>query len=430
MLLAILLALFLGLFILVMLIIFMGPSVAKADLNQSCTVDSDCYRGLVCSDQLCKVPLESRCSSKNDCTQNATDCHHGICVGTPLGGLGGPAPCQSGLIPEYNMCKATEGNICHGDGECASGLSCVQGVCIKRPLPQLRHNLEEIRVRRMKEEEDEKVNGEEKERVQIQNEARRVQLEVIREEEENQSQSRPPSILQQMREEGNRARIQYTLVVMDPHTKKYTDLLTGYPKFNVTSATIYGQYLVLTDELGEIKLYDTVANTMKDIRVKDRVKSVALVNGFVTGLTLDGEIVQYQHEHIHSDGSTEWVGVPLHLKGRILSASPDGNYMVVVTGNTCHIYNAISSPLEHISSTEVADTVRDILLGHSLKNIIMVTEKGMQLNNERYIEARHGCFTPDGRFATVPLTATHIAKSYIFNDLTYHIVDRTKLELL
>lgn len=435
---ALLLALFIGLFILLMLIIFLGPSILKGDIGKSCTIDTDCLHGLSCEQNICKSQLDGPCSGINDCVSSATSCFKNRCVGTPLGNVGDPAPCNTGLVPEYNICKVMVNGACNGNGDCVTSLNCVNDICIAGPVPptlirqvkpeirptavpvksehislspstmgmslinkmNMGHPLEEERVRRQKELEAEQER-EDKERIQV--------LE---------------------REEAERVKVEptYTLVAMEPLQKKYKDLFPN--NFNVTSAAMFGKYIVVTNDKGDVKIYDAEKETFMEILIKDKMKSLTLVNGFVTGLTLEGQVVQFRNETIHKDNSIEWASTPLHIKGRIIASSPDGRYTAIISGKVCNIYDTNTDSLILEKSLEFEDSTKDIILGYNLKNIITVTDKGLQINGERYLQARSGCFTPDGRFATIPLTADHIKKSYIFNEITHHIVDRAQLHRL
>jgi len=400
---ALLLALFLGLLILLLLIIFLGPSLVKGDVGKSCTVDSDCLHSLMCEYQngsgVCKVRLDGPCTSINDCSAAATTCFHGRCIGTPLGNVGDPAPCRSGLTSEFNMCRVPTGGVCNGNGDCLENLVCSpEGVCVSPqslraqltlppPLKEpsypvnimkipLQHPLEEERIRREKEQQV--LEGEET-----------------------------------------------TLVVMDAFQKNYKEITPIY--YNVNSALLFDRYLILTTKQGEVRVYDNETEVFVPILIRDRLVSVALVNGYITGINTEGDVVQFRNKVVHSDNTIEWTSTPLHLRARAIASSPDGHYMALLVGDDCHIYN---ENLQIEKTLHLSEQAKDVILGYNLKNVIIVTEKGLQVNDERYLQARGGCFTSDGRFAMVPLSADHIVKSYIFNDVKYHIVKRSQLHRL
>lgn len=100
-------------------------------LNDTCSSNSTCMRGLICSNSQCKVPIGGRCNTYNDCTSSATDCFNNICVNTVLSGIGGNPPCQSGLVNDHGICRVPIDGQCTLDSDCVIGSSnCTDGICI------------------------------------------------------------------------------------------------------------------------------------------------------------------------------------------------------------------------------------------------------------------------------------------------------------
>lgn len=343
----------------------------------------------------------------------------------PLGGPGEPGPCRPGLGLEYNMCRGLVGSACTGDGMCFSDLVCHNGTCQstatvtalrERELLEVRSREEELqRLRRLAMAEEQKAL-----------EARQDEIAAAlahRQELETQAILRAEQRRQQ--EQATR-----TLVLLEPYENKYTDLLVNDPLFDVVSATLYGQYMVMANPEGETRVYDTASSQLIPVKIKDRVHSLTMANGFVTALNERNEVIQFQQEVIHSDGSVEWVSRPLDITARSLHASPDGRYLVALTQEQCYIFDTAENPMKPVHSFPITTDVRDVIVNNTLRNIMVVTDQGIQINDTRFVPARYGCFTGDGRFATIPLEATHIYQSYVFNDMNYNIVERRNIPKL
>lgn len=424
MLVALLLALFIGLFVLLVVIIFAGPGVVKADLGSSCTVDEDCLGGLACVTGVCKAEIHEPCRVVSDCVAAATACYQGHCVAEPLGGPGEPGPCRAGLGLEYNMCRGLAGAPCTGDGMCFSELVCHNSTCQSAAtVTALREQA--LRNARNQEEELQRLRRLEQQAL----DARQAEITRALEAREARAAEQRQQVEQQLQAEQRKQQVR-TLVALEAHSNTYTDLLASDPLFDVVSATLYGQYMVLSNEAGATRVYDLNSNQLVPVLIKDRVYSLTLVNGFVTALNERNEVIQFQQEVIHRDGGVEWVSRPLNIKARKLHASPDGRYLVALTAEQCYIFDASGETLHPVHSFAVTPEVSDVIVNNTLRNIMVVTEKGIQINDTRFVPARYGCFTSEGRFATVPLEATHIYRSYVFNEVNYHIVARNDIPKL
>lgn len=136
-----------GIVSLILLLIIIGLTIwllvrsnykcpTKSGLNQSCTTTTDCNSGLVCSapsgvtgavGNVCKVAFGGVCSSTSECASGQT-CVNGICT-INLGTGGQACPCAVGYTCINNVCRAIVGQPCSTGSQCATGL-CVNSVCV------------------------------------------------------------------------------------------------------------------------------------------------------------------------------------------------------------------------------------------------------------------------------------------------------------
>lgn len=98
----------------------------KQKLNQPCQQTSDCNNGLICvkliggTTGVCKVAMGGVCATNSECATGLT-CRNGICMATG-GGLNSPCPCGEGFTCVNNVCKVKVGGTCTADSQCATGV--------------------------------------------------------------------------------------------------------------------------------------------------------------------------------------------------------------------------------------------------------------------------------------------------------------------
>ena len=124
---------FIIIIIIVVIVAFAVPNnkgtVRVVPIRGTCTNDSQCDPGLVCSNGVCLTPIGGTCSLLSDCVGSATACFSGRCVNTPLSGPGGSPPCQSGLIVQNGVCTSPSNGRCTDNSDCTNGLKCIEGIC-------------------------------------------------------------------------------------------------------------------------------------------------------------------------------------------------------------------------------------------------------------------------------------------------------------
>jgi hypothetical protein len=125
----------------------------KAGVNQACNTSADCNGGLVCSvingitgmtgsvggvnvgvvavggGRVCKVAYGGVCSANTDCASGQS-CMNGVCS-TTLGTQGKACPCDSGFTCVSNVCRAIVGQACMSNTDCSTGI-CMNNICMPR----------------------------------------------------------------------------------------------------------------------------------------------------------------------------------------------------------------------------------------------------------------------------------------------------------
>lgn len=107
------------------------PPIQNVGPGGICTTTQQCAAGLNCIGGICVSPIGGTCSNLSDCISGATACFNGICVNTPLGGIGQSAPCQSNLTNQNGICKVPIGGTCSQLSDCvSSAISCLNNICV------------------------------------------------------------------------------------------------------------------------------------------------------------------------------------------------------------------------------------------------------------------------------------------------------------
>ena len=129
-------------------------TTVKKNLNQSCTISTECEAGLYCDTALlnmrgmntmniintingmtgtippigvCKIISGGKCNVNVDCG-NGQVCNNNICS-VPLGNLGQACPCANGFTCLGNICKIIPGGACRVNSDCSSNI-CSNNVCL------------------------------------------------------------------------------------------------------------------------------------------------------------------------------------------------------------------------------------------------------------------------------------------------------------
>jgi hypothetical protein len=392
----ILVALFISLIILVLLIIFVGGNRPKSTLDFPCNSDSQCFDDLVCSNNVCKLPIHAKCLDTTECASGLV-CYQEYCRPLSENSLGEIAPCEPPFFSQYNMCKSPEGSVCNGTGECIDGLRCENNICVKSNLAYS-HKIKKSNKNKIK------------------------KTKVYPPPLKNYPLINEQSILSQMKKEPN---IKNTLIVKNNNT--FVDLLESYD-YSPVSATMYGKYIVMNNENGDLKIFDTTINNMADIKINTTLHNLCLVNGYVTGIK-NKQILQIKNEIVHPNGELEWTAYPTHIKADYVSASPDGNLMAVIYNSKYNIYDTSSEEINLIKTGNIKDNIKEIYVGLNANDIIFSNGKRLEYNNKT-IDAHTGTFTIEGKFAITPRDEDYIEVAYLFNDTPYYIVDRKKFNLI
>lgn len=79
------------------------PSLLQGALNEPCLPNNVCQTGLICTNNICKIPVGGGCLTNNDCVP--------------------------GSICSSDICKISEGQVCTTNNQCAENLRCIDGTC-------------------------------------------------------------------------------------------------------------------------------------------------------------------------------------------------------------------------------------------------------------------------------------------------------------
>lgn len=115
-----------------------GQVCTTSGCTSACTSDATCPQGETCQAGYCAAPgadagTAKGCTSKTDCAAGQTCTAAGACQS--CGGTAGAcscttaAECGDGFSCVLGACTATS-NTCHYSSECASGKLCVDGACL------------------------------------------------------------------------------------------------------------------------------------------------------------------------------------------------------------------------------------------------------------------------------------------------------------
>lgn len=118
-----------------------GDCKKRSEVNQSCS-EIPCADGLVCFNQVCKVPISGICMKDLECYGDSK-CINGVCGFKRTGGFGDvcsvDSDCGAGMLCDVasNICLRDIGARCTVKSDCANNFECIEGICgVPKPQPK------------------------------------------------------------------------------------------------------------------------------------------------------------------------------------------------------------------------------------------------------------------------------------------------------
>ena len=215
-----------------------------------------------------------------------------------------------------------------------------------------------------------------------------------------------------------------TLVKLDMKNNKtrVTDLLGNFDK-NIMKAAFYGKYIVfLTDEKDK-NVYVYNEGKINKLEVNYHLLDIVILNGFLTGLTSNSDVIQFREVIMDNDEIKKLNGPRIFSNVDSINVSNSGRYFNYISNNEVNIFEIKDNGLIFLKSSQVNSDVIKVML-ETPDKLILQTKDSLFYNGKK-LKGRYGILIDK---QILSFDEDYYRETYRFNNNLYHIIDKNYID--
>jgi len=215
-----------------------------------------------------------------------------------------------------------------------------------------------------------------------------------------------------------------TLVKLDMKNNKtrVTNLIDNFDK-NIMKAAFYGKYIVFLSDEKDKNTYVYNEGKINKLEVNYHLLDIIILNGFLTGLTSNSDVIQFREVIMENDEIKKLNGPRIFSNVDSMNISNSGKYFNYISNNEVNIFEIKDNGLIFLKSSQINSDVIKVML-ETPDKLILQTKDSLFYNGKK-LKGRYGILIDK---QILSFEEDYYRETYRFNNNLYHIIDRNYID--